>query len=145
MSSDPRKDPPEEADEPVGSVSEEAAKLFGALSGWAREHGSGLGEAGDGLGGLAGRAVAAVQDLSDHVDTGAPECSGCPVCRTVHLVRRTDPEVRDHLAAAAYSLLQAAAGVFAAASADHERPQHEAQHPDLGADPGGSDRPGEER
>lgn len=127
--------------DPHGSVSEEAAKLFGALSDWAREHGPDLAEAGDGLGGLAGRAAAAVQDLSDHVDTGAPECSWCPVCRTVHLVRATSPEVRDHLTTAASSLLQAAAGVLAAAGTGRERPQPEVEHIHLD----GSDWPEEEQ
>ena len=99
--------------EDVGSVGEEAAKLFGALSDWAREHGPDLGQ---GLSGLAGQAAAAAHEIGKHVDTGAPECSWCPVCRTVHLVRETSPEVRDHLATAAASLMQAAAGVLAAAA-----------------------------
>lgn len=74
--------------EPVGSVAEEAAKLFGALSGWAR-------------------------DLDDHVATGAAECSYCPICRTVHALRHTSPEVRTQLATAATALLQAASGLLA--------------------------------
>jgi hypothetical protein len=74
--------------EPVGSVAEEAAKLLGALSGWAR-------------------------DLDDHVATGAPECSYCPICRTVHALRQTSPEVRTQLATAATALLQAASGLLA--------------------------------
>ena len=73
----------------VGDVGEEAAKLLGALAGWAR-------------------------DVNDHVDTGAAECSYCPLCRTVHAFRQASPEVRDHLAVAASSLMQAAAGVLAA-------------------------------
>ena len=141
MSSGPREVPPEGPGEQVGSVPEEAAKLFGALSDWAREHGPDLGEAGDGLSGLAGRAAAAVQGVSDHVDTGAPECAWCPLCRTVHLVRTTSPEVRDHLATAAASLMQAAAGVLAAASAGHERPEPHVEHIDLDD----SDWPEEER
>lgn len=75
----------------VGSVGEEAAKLFGALSDWAR-------------------------DVGDHVDTGAEECRYCPLCRTVHVIREASPEVRDHLAVAASSLMQAAAGVLAASA-----------------------------
>lgn len=73
---------------PVGSDAEEAAKLFGVLTGWATEH----------------------------VDTGAPECDVCPICRTIHLVREVSPEVRDHLATAAASLMQAAAAVLQAAA-----------------------------
>ena len=141
----PREDPPEGAHEQVGSVSEEAAKLFGALSEWARDHGPDLGDAGDGLSGLAGRAAAAVQGVSDHVDTGAPECAWCPVCRTVHLVRTTSPEVRDHLATAAASLMQAAAGFLAAASAPHDRPHPGVEHIDLDGGLDDPDWPEEER
>ena len=98
--------------DPVGSVTEEAVKLFGALSDWARDHGSDLGE---GLTGLVDHAAATVREVDEHLDTGAPECTWCPICRTVHAVRRTSPEVRAHLASAASSLIQAAAGVLATA------------------------------
>ena len=98
-------DPPE-----AGSVGEEAAKLLGALSDWARDHGS---EVGDGLDGLVSHAAASLQDINDHVATGSAECAYCPICRTVHVVRQTSPEVRAHLAQAASSLLKAAAGVLA--------------------------------
>lgn len=103
----------------VGGVGEEAAKLFGALSDWARDHGSDLGH---GLSGLASQAAAAAHEVGDHVDTGSPECRFCPVCRTVHVVREASPEVREHLAVAAASLMQAAAGVLAAASRAGSRP-----------------------
>jgi hypothetical protein len=98
-------DPPE-----VGSVGDEAAKLLGALSDWARDHGS---DVGVGRGGLASHAAASLQDINDHVATGSAECTYCPICRTVHAVRQTSPEVRAHLAHAASSLLKAAAGVLA--------------------------------
>lgn len=103
----------------VGSVGEEAAKLFGALSGWASSHG---GDLGHGLSGLAGHAAEALREVDEHVATGAPECTYCPVCRTVHAIREVSPEVRDHLASAAGSLLQAAAGILAASAkgAGHE-------------------------
>lgn len=121
----------------VGSLGEEAAKLLGALSGWARDSssdsssddavdgptstsapgsvfeaglGSGLGET---LGGLADQAAATISQLNDHVATGSAECTYCPVCRTVHAVRQTSPEVKAHLAGAASSFLQAMAGLLA--------------------------------
>jgi len=144
VNSGPREVPPEDPGDQVGSVSEEAARLFGALSDWARDHGPDLGDAEDGLSSLAGRAAAAVQGVSDHVDTGAPECAWCPVCRTVHLVRTTSPEVRDHLATAAASLMQAAAGFLAAASTPRERPQPGVEHIHLDGDVDG-DWPEEER
>ncbi len=106
-------DTPGPSSEPddVGSVGEEAAKLFGALSEWARDHG---GDLGHGLSGLAGQAADAVREVEGHVATGAAECTYCPLCRTVHAVREAGPEVREHLGAAAASLVQAAAGFLAA-------------------------------
>ena len=84
-------------EEQVGSVADEAAKLFGALSDWAR-------------------------DANEHVATGAEECTYCPICRTVHVVRLASPEVRTHLAMAAANLMQAAAGILAAVNSDDVRP-----------------------
>ncbi|WP_309650758.1 hypothetical protein [Nocardioides sp.] len=96
--------------EPVGSVGEEAAKLLGAFSDWAKDHGA---DVGVGLGGLAGAAAASLQDVNEHLATGSAECTYCPLCRTVHAVRQTSPEVRAHLATAAAALMQAAAGLMA--------------------------------
>jgi hypothetical protein len=96
----------------VGSLADEATKLFGALSGWARDH---AGEAGEGLSGLAAHAAASAHDLDEHLATGATECTVCPVCRAVHAVRQLSPEVTAHLSAAAASLAQAAAAVLATA------------------------------
>ena len=101
----------EEPDD-IGSVSDEAVKLLGALTDWAREHGSDLGQ---GFSGLVDHATESAREVNEHLATGSEECSFCPICRTVHLVRQTSPEVRAHLAVAASSLLQAAAGVLATA------------------------------
>ena len=38
-----------------------------------------------------------------------PECAYCPICATIAVVRKTNPEVLDHLAGAARELLAAAA------------------------------------
>lgn len=84
--------------EPVGSVAEEAAKLFGAVSGWAREHGDAFGALSD--------------ELHAHLATDAPECTWCPVCRVVAAVRQTSPEVRAHLTSAATSLALAVSGML---------------------------------
>ncbi|GAA5137132.1 hypothetical protein GCM10023339_77020 [Alloalcanivorax gelatiniphagus] len=94
----------------VGSLGEEAAKLLGALSGWAREHAGGLGE---GIDEATSQAAAQVHDLDEHLATGSAECTVCPVCRAVHAVRQLSPEVTDHLASAFTSLAQAAAAVMA--------------------------------
>lgn len=94
----------------VGSLADETAKLLGALSGWARDHAGDLGEH---VTGLAGHAAAFASDVDDHIATGAPECTYCPICRTVHVVRSLSPEVRTHLTAAAGSLAQAMAALMA--------------------------------
>lgn len=92
--------------EPVGSVAEEAAKLLGALSGWAREHG-------DGVSAMADTTAGSVTDeLHEHLATGAPECTWCPLCRALSAVRQTSPEVRAHLANAASSFLLAVSGMM---------------------------------
>ena len=93
----------------VGPLAEEAAKLLGALSGWAREHAA---EAGDGLSGMAAQAASAVHGIDEHLATGAAECTVCPLCRTVHAVRQLNPDVTTHLASAVSSLAQAAAALM---------------------------------
>ena len=90
----------------VGTVAEEAAKLLGALSGWAREHGDGLHE------GFAQGMSSISDDLQEHIATGSAECAWCPVCRTVAAVRQTSPEVKAHLTNAATSLALALSGLM---------------------------------
>jgi hypothetical protein len=110
----------------VGSLAEEAAKLVGALSGWARDH---AGEASDGLSGMAAQAASAVHGVGEHLATGSAECTVCPVCRTVHAVRQLSPEVKVHLSAAAASLAQAAAAILAT---PHRTPDRgDVEHIDL--------------
>jgi hypothetical protein len=92
--------------EPVGTVAEEAAKLLGAFSGWAKEHGDGLSAFTDGL--------------HEQTATSSPECAWCPVCRTVAAVRQTSPEVVGHLTSAASSLMLAVSGMMATAPPDRE-------------------------
>jgi hypothetical protein len=97
-------------DEAIGSVGEEAAKLFAALSGWARDQGA------DHAGSAAGAAAAmseTVRTINEHIATGSEDCRYCPLCQVIHAVRTTSPEVKAHLAVAASSLMHAAAGVLA--------------------------------
>ena len=61
------------------------------------------------------------QDLHDHLATGDPECTYCPICQGVRLLRGTSPEVRAHLVSAGTSLAQALTAVLAAAQAAQER------------------------
>jgi len=68
-----------------GSVGEEAAKLVEALSEWAR--------------GAAGGELP--------LATGSAECTLCPVCQALSLVRRARPETFAHLAEATTSFLAA--------------------------------------
>lgn len=94
---------PQAAHEQVGSVAEEAAKLFGAFTGWAKEQGDTLSRAGE----------AVADDLHQHATSGGPECTWCPVCRAVAAVKQTSPEVRAHLTSAAASLMLAVSGMMA--------------------------------
>lgn len=92
-----------EEDQHVGSAAEEAIKLLGAFAAHAADAASQLNHG-----------------LDEHLATGAPECTYCPICRTVHIAREASPEVRIHLATAAASLMQAAASVLSAvASSGH--------------------------
>lgn len=103
----------------VGSAAEEAVKLFGALADWARDQGSDLGA---GVASFAGQAAHAAHEVNEHLATSDAECRYCPICRTVHLVRQTTPEVRAHLATAASSLMQAAAAALATSVPPEGRP-----------------------
>ena len=104
--SDGRDDRPDD----VGSVGEEASKLFGALSDWARTQGAQqAGSAADAAAGFA----SVLGSVNEHVATEGEDCRYCPVCQVIHAVRTTSPEVRAHLTTAATSLLHAAAGMLA--------------------------------
>jgi len=96
--------------EPIGNVGEEAAKLFAALSGWAKDQGSDY--AGTAAG-AASAASAAMHNVSEHIATDGQDCKYCPVCQIISAVRSTSPEVKTNLAIAATSLMQAAAGILA--------------------------------
>lgn len=98
----------EDGDDRVGSVAEEAVKLLGALQDWARE-GDVAGTATQATSGAAN----ALHDLNEHIATGGDDCRYCPLCQVISAVRETSPEVKEHLATAATSLMHAAAGVLA--------------------------------
>jgi len=96
--------------EPVGSLGDEAAKLLLALQGWAK---GASGEHADATEAAAAGATSAFHRVNEHLATGGETCRYCPVCQVINAFRQTSPEVREHLASAAASLLQAAAGVMA--------------------------------
>lgn len=110
MSDQPEDGPVSGPGEPVGSVGEEAAKLFAALSGWAKDQGvSGV----DSAAGAAGAVTDALHNVNEHLATGGADCKYCPLCQVIAAVRATSPEVKAHLTIAASSLMQAAAGILA--------------------------------
>ncbi len=102
--------PDDPTPEEVGSVGEEAAKLFTVLSGWAKDAGV---TSTDAAGQAAQGFAEALRGIDEHVATGGEDCRYCPFCQVVHAVRGTSPEVKAHLASAASSLMHAAAGVLA--------------------------------
>ena len=93
-------------------MAEEAAKLLGALSGWASTHGGDLGH------GLSDIASAAIHDVDEHIATGAPSaatarCAGwCTSCA------RPAPRCAPTSSLAGTSLMQAAAALLATAVPD---------------------------
>ena len=112
-------DPAAAAHDEVGSVGEEAVKLFSVLSGWARDAGVVSSDAATNAGqGLAD----AVRGIDEHIASGGEDCRYCPVCQVIHAVRHTSPEVKAHLASAAGSLMDAAAGVLATQVPRTDRP-----------------------
>jgi hypothetical protein len=72
----------------VGSAAEEAGRLFAAVEDWVRERSGSLRDA-------------------EHLATGSPECSVCPVCQAVHAIRQVKPETVEHLLDAAASVVAA--------------------------------------
>jgi len=113
-------------EEAVGSIGEEAAKLLGALQHWAKQSG---GEYADAAAGMASGAAASFDDINEHIATGGQDCRYCPVCQVISAVRDTNPEVKQHLASAATSLLHAATGILSAHSGNSA--QHGRKNPGV--------------
>ena len=81
----------------AGSAAEEATKLFAAVEDWVRTRGAGL----------LGR---------EHLATGSPECTACPLCQAVSALRQVKPETVEHLLDAAASVVAAIRTAVAAPS-----------------------------
>jgi hypothetical protein len=112
-----RKDDRDQArEERVGSLAEEAAKLFEVLKGASHEHVTGAG-------GMADAAGALWQDLNDHM--AGENCRYCPVCQLIGVLR--EPEVRRHLTSAAGSLAAALASALATRIPEQQPPESGAQ------------------
>ena len=84
--SDDQQPGPEQPRPEVGSVGEEAMKLFGALADLAKQQ---TGDAAGGLGDLAGQAAAMAHEVNEHIATGSAECR--PFARKLRGVRRASP------------------------------------------------------
>lgn len=103
--------------EDIGTVAEETAKLLAALQDWAKDSGSShVSAASQAAEGLAD----SVRGIGDQIGHGS-ECKFCPVCQVINVVRETSPEVRQHLAIAANSMLQAMQGMLATQVPDDQR------------------------
>jgi hypothetical protein len=61
----------------TGPLADEAAQFAAAAVGWAQR--------------LAGTID------SDRIATGAPECTGCPICRAISALRDPGPDIADRL------------------------------------------------
>ena len=55
--------------------------------------------------------AARYSDLFEETHNHGSDCAYCPICATISVVRKTKPEILDHLAAAARELI-IAAGIF---------------------------------
>ena len=119
----------------VGGVADEAVKLLQALQDWGRESGS---EYASATASAAAGAAGMLHDVNEHVATGSAECRYCPVCQLISAFRGTSPEVKQHLAAAASSLVQAVSGVLAPhlpTQGNDRRPEPSVQKIDLDPEP----------
>jgi hypothetical protein len=65
--------------DPLGSASQEAARLLDALGQWL------------------GARTAEGRGAAEHIATDAAECRYCPLCRLIALTRETSPELAGHL------------------------------------------------
>jgi hypothetical protein len=112
------------ADDPVGSLGEEAVKLLSALSTWAQDHTGGEPSPTAGE-----RACSCASPVA---------CHWCPVCQAVAAVRAASPELKDQLVSSGLALT-AAARLFleALAAPTAPGPAPEVERIDL-SDDGGS-------
>ncbi|TDW75745.1 hypothetical protein [Kribbella pratensis] len=101
--------------EPVGSVAEEAAKLFAVLQDAAGAH-------------------PVEEDKHEH--KLGPDCVWCPVCQLIHRVRNTSPETIEQLSSAAAHVLGSLRSLLeAAADAARQAREDAASRPKTSAHP----------
>lgn len=106
-----------------GTIADEAVRLLDAVSDWVRRN-------------LEGPA-------SSHIATGAPECTWCPICQLIALVRGDRPEIGEKISEAGASVMNAARTLIDAAAAQAAaarpgsggtQPTPRVQHIDLAGD-----------
>lgn len=86
--------------EPVGSLGEEAVKLFSAMSTWAQEHTGAIPD--DSAEASTGR-----QEQHEHRRT-SDSCQWCPLCQAASAVRSASPELKEQLVLSGLALTSAA-------------------------------------
>jgi hypothetical protein len=91
------------------TIGEEALKLLDAVQDWLRR-----------------------EPLAEHLATGAPECTWCPICQLVAVLRGDRPDVNEKIT----SVLTALRAMFDGADVP-PAPQPHVQHIDLGGEPPG--------
>lgn len=99
--------------EPVGSLAEEAAKLFAVL-----QHAADVSE-------TKPSEEAPVVD-EEHQHKLGPDCVWCPVCQLIHKVRNTSPETIEQLSTAAAHVLGSVRSLLEAAAAAARQAQEDA-------------------
>jgi len=88
--------------EPIGSVAEEAAKLFAVLQNAAKDSPP--------------ADENAAEHEHEHEHKLGPDCVWCPVCQLIHRVRNTSPETVEQLSTAAAHVLGSLRSLLEAAA-----------------------------
>jgi hypothetical protein len=116
--------PDGQPDAATGSFADESARLLGAFREWAAKgH--------DAANAFAGERASGSTAAEGH----AAECTYCPVCQGLALLRGAKPEVAEHLVEALSSLAAAVAALLPHDSATAERRSPDrAQHIDVSGD-----------
>jgi hypothetical protein len=119
----------------VGSLADEAARLFAAATDWARQY-----TADSGTGPAPSAPRSGDWPGHEHIATGAPECRWCPICQAISLLRTTTPDMKEHvgsLVVVARQILDSVAeSVGEPGSASKPRPESKSdvEHIDLSED-----------
>jgi hypothetical protein len=87
------------AEDPVGSLGEEAVKLLSAVSAWAQDHAAGSADEPAEPGPAQGSTCSC---------GGTSTCAWCPVCQAATFARAASPELKEQLVTAGLALTSAA-------------------------------------